>query len=247
MKQNEPIKPAGVGKSQVAFNVGRIPTQLDVGNGDILSIQQQEVIEQKSSAVSFARAISTATATSLKQDIQNNCFEILGMNGSFMSTGGIVSHVLQGGITGMDINWNASRVVVNSPLFYYNPSDRYLYFKKAGWYLVRVYLFAPLLNAGHEWGVRLISNITLTTPQYEDYATWMDYNHQFKHPYVNGTTIFNVPSTIQSVNNALPGFKVRIHSSANNVSFDTNTTNASLQVIRLSDLEYSSRRILTQA
>lgn len=246
MRQNEPVRAGGIGKGQVAFNVGRIPSPLDVRVDEGLTNSEQYAVEEKVSAVSIARSISTATATSLKQDIQNNCFEMVGMQGSFMSTGGIVNHVLQGGVNGMDINWNPARIVVNSPLFFYDARDRFIYIRKAGWYMVRVFMFAPLVNAGHEWGIRMISNITLSGVDYEDYNLWMDYNHHAKHPYVNGTTLLNIPATVPTTNNALPGFKIRLQSSANNISFASETTVASLQIIRLSDIEHSSRRILTQ-
>lgn len=246
MKQNEPVRPAGIGRGQVAFNTSRRLSPLDVKNPNEISIVEQHGIEGKVSAVSFARAISTATATSLKQDIQNNCFEMVGMQSSFMSTGGIVNHVLQSGVNGIDINWNMHRIIVNSPFYFYNPVDRFVYIRKPGWYLVRVFMFAPAVNAAHEWGVRLISNITLSGVHYEDYNTWIDYNHQPKHPYINGTTMLNIPATVETTNNGLPGFKLRLQSSADNVYLGIDTTIASLQVIRLSDIEYSTRRILTQ-
>lgn len=247
MKQNEPVRVAGIGKGQVAFNVGRVKSLLDAVNPDRVTEVDEKIIKQGTSSVSFARTIASSAVTSLKQDVQNNCFEMIGIRSFFLSTGGIVNHVLQAGVTGSDLNWNENNIVANSQLYTYNPSDRYIYVRKPGWYLVRVNLFAPLVNAGHEWGIRFISNIILSGADYERYPTWMDYNHQAKHPYVNGTAIFNAPATEFVANGTnLPGFKIRLHSSASNVSFSADTTIASLQIIRLSDLEHTTRQKLTQ-
>lgn len=242
MKQNEPVKTGGIGKMQVAFNVGNVKSPLDAQTTDEISIDEQQVIEQKGSAVSFARAIASASSTSLKQDIQNNCFEMSGIASFFLSTGGISAGVINP-TQGADLNWLPSRVIVDSPLFEYNAVDRFLYVKKPGWYLVRVFMFAPVVNAAHDWAIRFISNVTLDSPAFEVYTSVMDWNHTNKHPYVNGTTIFNAPATVTTNQNGYAGFKIRLHSSASNINFNSSTTYASLQVIRLSDLEHSTRLI----
>ena len=150
------------------------------------------------------------------------------------------------GSIGVDIPWNQGRVIVSSPLYWYNWYDRYIYVRRPGWYFVKASLFSPTVNAAHEWGIKLISNIELNTPNYEVYSTYMDYQHTSKHPYVNGTGLFNAPEqAFKSNSGGLPAFKIRLYSTNSNINFESFNTYATLQVIRLSDLEHSQRMILS--
>jgi hypothetical protein len=130
-------------------------------------------------------------------------------------------------------------------LYWYNWYDRYIYVRKPGWYFVKAFFFAPEVNAGHEWGIKLVSNVTLNSPNYEVYSTYMDYRFTSKHPQINGSTLFNAPEqAFKNNGGGLPGFKIRLYSSNSNVSFNSFNTYANLQVFRLSDLEHSTRLIL---
>lgn len=235
MKYNEPIRPEGIGRKQVAFTTGRIPSSYDLER----SSESEDILERASdisySVLAKAKASAEATATSLKQDVQNTAMEITGVNNFFFSAGSV----------GVDIPWNQSRIIASSPLYFYNWYDRYLYVRKPGWYFVKAQLFSPIVNAAHEWGIKLISNISLDSPNYEVYSTYMDYQHTSKHPYVNGTGLFNAPEqAFKSNSGGLPGFKIRLYSTNSNINFELYNTYAVLQVIRLSDLEHSSRMIL---
>jgi hypothetical protein len=236
MRYNEPIKPQGIGRNQLAFNTGNIPSTFSQGDDQ----ERDPILDQSQdysiSTLAKAKASAEATATSLKQDIQNVCFEITGIGDMYVASGA----------TGADILWNQGRVIVDSPLYFYNWYDRYIYVKKPGWYLVRANLFAPEVNAGGEWGLKIISNINLENSQFERYPTYMDYQHTAKHPYVNGMTFFNAPEQVfKSNSGGLPGFKLRITSSFNGFNFFSYNTYANLQVIRLSDLDYSTRQVYT--
>lgn len=234
MKYNEPIRPFGIGRKQVAFKVGNVPSDTDEDT-DLTDYMSNVAIEQGISTLAKAKASAEGTVTSLKQDVQNVAMEITGINDMYFASGSL----------GVDISWNQGRVVVGSPLYWYNWYDRHVYVKKPGWYAVRVNFFAPEVNAAHEWGIKLISNVTLDSPNYEVYTTYMDYQHTSKHPYVNGFTLFNAPEQVfKSNSGGLPGFKIRLYSTNTNVNFNSYNTYANLQVIRLSDLSYSSRLIL---
>jgi len=238
MKFNEPIRSQGIGRNQLAFNTGNVPSSFDQNESgtseSILEVSQDQSI----SMLAKAKASAEATATSLKQNVQNVCFEITGISDFYFSTGS----------TGADIPWNNGRRCVDSEHFFYNWYDRYIYVKRSGWYLVKANLFAPEVNAAHEWGLRLISNVSLGASQYEVYPTYMDYQHTSKHPYVNGMTFFNAPEQVfKSNSGGLPAFKLRLYSTNSNVNFNAYNTYANLQVIRLSDLEHSTRQILTVA
>lgn len=234
MRMNEPIRSQGIGRNQLGFNTGNVPNQLDNIESEetttVINIAQDHSI----SALAKAKASAEATATSLKQDIQNVCFEMTGVSDFYFASGS----------SGADIPWNNGFRTVDSSLYFYNPYDRYIYVKKPGWYLVRVNLFAPEVNAAHEWGIKIVSNITLENSTAERYVTYMDYQHTSKHPYVNGMTFFNAPEQVFKSNvGGLPAFKIRIYSSNVNMNFFNYNTYANLQVIRLSDLEHSTRQI----
>jgi hypothetical protein len=236
MKLNEHVRPQGIGKSQVAFQTKGRPSKLNLYADQTHNEIVNQVTAGKSSAVAIARAIANSSSTSLKQDVQNVCFEMTGVGGAFMSTGA----------SGVDINWIRNNRYVNSGLYDYNSLTRYISVKKAGWYFVKCFLFAPAVNAAHEWGIKLISNVQMDGTNYEAYPMWMDYQHTAKHPYVNGTAIFNAPATIPQNKYDFPAFKIRLYGSTDNVTIDGSTARANLQVIRLSDLEHSSRLILSQ-
>jgi hypothetical protein len=235
MKYNEPIRPSGIGKKQVAFNTGDYPTAYSVYGQTEYDENATRLEELSYSMLAKAKASAEATATSLKQDVQNISFEIAGIYSTFMSSG----------VTGVDVPWNASRVLAWNPLYYYNWYDRYLYVRKPGWYFVKVFLFAPAVNAAHEWGIKLISNVSVGPSQYEAYNTYMDYQHTSKHPYVNGTALFNAPEQAFVQNGGgMAGFKIRLYSTTSNINFDQSTTYAGMQVIRLSDLNETNRLLL---
>jgi hypothetical protein len=236
MKFNEPIRPAGIGRQQVAFDVDTNPSEYNV---DAVVNNEQTIIDTSSdvsySTLAKAKASAEATATSLKQDMQNTGFEITGINDFYFNAGSV----------GVDIPWNQTRNIVSSPLYWYNWYDRYIYVRKPGWYFVKAFFFAPEVNAGHEWGIKLVSNVTLNSPNYEVYSTYMDYRFTSKHPQINGSTLFNAPEqAFKNNGGGLPGFKIRLYSSNSNVSFNSFNTYANLQVFRLSDLEHSTRLIL---
>lgn len=234
MRYNEPIKAQGVGRNQLGFNTGNRPSAYDETQEGEDAVILDNAQEFSISALAKAKASAEATATSLKQDVQNVCFEVTGIRDFFFSSGSV----------GADIPWNNGFTTVDSPLYFYNWYDRYIYVKKPGWYFVRVNLFAPEVNAAHEWGIKLFSNITLENLTAERYVTWMDYQHTSKHPYVNGATFFNAPEQVfKSNSGGLPGFKIRIYSSTSNINFNQYNTYANLQVIRLSDLEHSTRQV----
>lgn len=235
MKFNEPIRTEGIGRKQLAFNTGNIPSSFNIQDSSKGNIILENANDTSYSILSKAKASAEATATSLKQDMQNVSMEITGVSNFYFSAGS----------NGVDIPWNHGRVIASSPLYYYDWYDRYIYVRKPGWYFVKAQLFSPVVNAGHEWGIKLLSNITLGGASYEVYSTYMDYQHTSKHPYVNGTGLFNAPEQVfKSNSGGLPGFKIRLYSSQSNINFEQNNTYAVLQVIRLSDLEYTSRMIL---
>jgi len=235
MRLNEPIRTEGIGRKQLAFNTGNLPSSYDFNNNEENNTILDSSLDNSYSTLAKAKASAEATATSLKQDIQNFSMEITGVSNFYFSAGS----------NGVDIPWNHGRIIVSSPLYYYNWYDRFLYVRKPGWYFVKAQLFSPVVNAAHEWGIKLISNISLDTPSYEVYSTYMDYQHTSKHPYVNGTGLFNAPEQAFKSNvGGLPGFKIRLYSTNSNINFEQYNTYAVLQVIRLSDLEHSTRMIL---
>ena len=236
MKFNEPVRPAGIGRKQVAFDVGRKPTALTIAEGEeATQVIIDNSIDQGISALAKAKASAEATASAVKDDVQNTPYVITGISDFFFNAGSI----------GVDIPWNTGRIIVDSPLYWYNWYDRYIYVRKPGWYFVKVFFFAPEVNAAHEWGIKLVSNVTLNSPNYEVYETYMDYQQTGKHPYVNGTAIFNAPEqAFKNNSGGLPAFKIRLYSTNSNVSFYVYNTYANLQVFRLSDLNQSTRLIL---
>jgi hypothetical protein len=237
MKSNEYVRPAGIGKSQVAFQTKGRPSLM---SADVEQTQDEitgAMISAQSSSTAIARAIAYSSSTSLKQSIQNVCFEMTGASSSFMSNGSL----------GIDIPWIRNNKTVDSTLYDYSAGTREIIVKKAGWYFVKVFFYAPTVNTGHEWGIRILPNIQLDGLDYEYYPQWMDYQHTSKHPYVNGTAIFNAPATTPNTKDAYPRFKIRLYSSSSNVTFDTLTINANLQIFRLSDLEYSQRGVRTSS
>lgn len=233
MKSNEHVRPAGIGKSQVAFQVKGRPSLMSVDGTEIQNEISNAGTISQSNANALARAIATASASSLQQDMQNNCLEMYGVSGFFLGTGTL----------GANIPWIRNNRSVNSTLYDYNPNTQWISVRKQGWYLVRAYIYAPLVNAAHEWGIKLQSNIELNSGKTEVYAPWMGIEHTNKHPHASGMAFFNAPSTDENTNAVLPAFRIRLFSSASNISFPSDTTQASLQVIRLTDLEYQDRLI----
>jgi hypothetical protein len=235
MKFNEPIRTEGIGRKQLAFNTGNIPSGYEQDSDNNTEFIINTAADISYSVLAKAKASAEATATSLKQDVQNFAMEITGVSDFYFNSGSV----------GVDIPWNPGRIIASNPLFWYNWYDRYIYVRKPGWYLVKCFLFSPIVNAAHEWGIKLVSNVSLNSPNYEVYPTYMDYQHTSKHPYVSGTALFNAPEQVVKNNTGgLPGFKIRLYSTNSNVNFELFNTYANLQVVRLSDIEQSTRLIL---
>lgn len=236
MKLNEFIRPSSIGIQQVAFTAQDIPSNYSIAEGlETSQLLVDESIEQGISALAKAKASAQATANAVKEDVQNIPFAITGISDFFFNAGSV----------GVDIPWNTGRVIANNPLYWYNWYDRYIYVRKPGWYFVKCFLYAPEVNAPHSWGIKLISNVMLNAPNYEVYDTFIDYQTTEKHPYVNGTGLFNAPEqAFKNNTGGLPGFKIRLYSSNSDVNFNAYNTYANLQVFRLSDINQSTRLIL---
>jgi len=140
MKFNEPVKPAGIGRKQVAFEIGNNPSALtliqdqdnDGNNTNSQTSQDEAVLAQ---AVKSARVIAYSASSSA---ISNNMNEVWGIKTVVPWEHAVVSN-----LGTSRIKWESDprneAYGINTSLAYIDTADpTIIRVRKKGWYLVNV-------------------------------------------------------------------------------------------------------------
>lgn len=146
MKFNEPIRPAGVGRKQVAFDVGRKPTALTIAESEEANITDPQSSEAQNMATlaqagAHARAIAYSAANATASKNQN---DVWGLH-QILPWTHIVSFPY--GNSSSYIHWDGygssyGHYDIASSLGYVDSEDpTIIRVTRSGWYLVTIHFF----------------------------------------------------------------------------------------------------------
>lgn len=233
MKYNEPIRPKGIGRKQLAFPV--ISTFSELANAESefeRNASGNSVIYQaEDTSISmdgFAEVSSYSAATATQNDVQNFCIEMDQIsNFSFYS----------------DAPIQFGRMCVKSPFIDYDSRSQQFYCKKPGWYLINCFIHHTGTQGNYDWYMYLNTNINVGTNLYEQYPQYMVYSNVYQHCSLRGTALYNVPVQSDSeYNNNVRPFQIYLGTSFGGTNTLTNAnTKLNLQIIYLGELPQSTR------
>lgn len=240
MKFNEPVRPAGIGRKQVAFDVGRKPTALTlIESEDNSSLDPQsneaQNIATLAQAGAHARAIAYSAANATASKNQN---DIWGLHKILPWT-----HVISFpyGNSSSYIHWDGYDSAgygysdINSSLAYVDGEDpTIIRVTRSGWYLVTVHLFQ-----GAEAIADHINRLTILSVDSTDtYVPFVTYESK-GYPSLTITAMMPVPGYLEDGNSSLDydifdkkgGFKVEYRIQGNHQqSIDITPSNSSAYI-----------------
>lgn len=241
MKYNEPIRPAGIGKKQVAFPTGNQTSELqslEIDFNTIANDSTGSLIEARiSNAIGIAKSSATAAASDAHKKSQNYPFGMIGITDFALS--GLAAITTKTLIPFRTVN------VLNSN-FQYDARDRMIYVNEAGWYLVQCFFYSTAVQGNHDYALSLETNVSSGAFN-EVYTPFMDFRSTNKHPNLNGTAIVNLPNQNGLLNQAgRYGFRIYLHGTMGFASFLNSNTQCTLNVFKLADLFEADRLFTTQ-
>ncbi|MCE2756101.1 MAG: hypothetical protein LW818_08965 [Ignavibacteriae bacterium] len=239
MKYNEPIRPAGIGRKQVAFPTGNQTSELQSLEIDFNTIANDSTgsqIEARiSNAIGIAKSSATAAASDAHKKSQNYPFGMIGITDFALS--GLAAITTKTLIPFRTVN------VLNSN-FQYDARDRMIYVNEAGWYLVQCFFYSTTVQGNHDYALSLETNVGGGGFN-EVYTPFMDFRSTNKHPNLNGTAIVNLPNQNGLLNQAgRYGFRIYLHGTMGFASFLNSNTQCTLNVFKLADI-FEANRLFT--
>lgn len=240
MKYNEPLRPRGIGRSQLAFPTGSPMTELQSIEIDFENIAQDsigsQIDEKVAQAIGIAKSSATASASEAHKRSQNYAF---GMYNIFQFVSNTTSFSQSVGIFFKDVN-------VQNSNFQQNNRDRFIYVNEPGWYWVNAFFYSNAISGNYDYALSVTTNVSSGAVE-EKYAPFFAVCNTNKNPFLNGSTIINLPNQTDYVNQeGRYGFRVNLHTTAGSITFTPNNTMAQLQVFKLSDIFESNRLFTTQ-
>jgi hypothetical protein len=241
MKYNEPLRPKGVGKKQLAFPVGTTYTEMSSDESEFILRQSADSpdrvsLEKTTDSIGVARMAGIASASEAHHSAQNFPFEMAG----------ITEFAMSGPSGGISASIPFANPIVRNDNFWYDQRTRYIMFNQTGWYFVRVFYYSTAISGNIDWGLRVKTNVNNTLFG-ETYDNYIDYRTSSKWCTVSGSTIVNIPNQNELVNtNGRYGLTVELYTTATFASFTSGNTNASLQIFRLADLFEAQRAIFNK-
>lgn len=239
MKYNEPIRPAGIGKKQVAFPTGNQTSELQSLEIDFDAIANDSTgsqIEARiSNAIGIAKSSATAAASEAHKRSQNYPFGMIGIT-DFALSG------LQQISTKTLIPFRTNNVI--NANYQYDARDRMIYVNEAGWYFVQCFFYSSTVQGNHDYALSIETNVGGGGFN-EVYTQFMDFRSTNKHPNLNGTAIINLPNQDERLNQAgRYGFRIYLHGTMGFASFLNSNTQCTLNVFKLADI-FESNRLFT--
>ena len=231
MRYNELVRPAGIGRKQVAFNTSVTPSELSIAEA---MLNTEDTTAQFNdgmvSVAGLSEAAAYSAATSTETAVQNFCLEIDQVkNYSFYS----------------DAPIQFGRLCVKTPFIDYDERSQQFYCRKPGWYFVKCFIHFDGVLGNYDWYMYLNTNKQVGANTYETYPQYMAYANVYKHCALNGTALYNVPVQSDTDNNAnVRPFQIYLGTTHGGMNTLTNAnTKLGLQIIYLGEL-FNSERVL---
>lgn len=241
MKYNEPIRPQGIGKKQVAFPTGGQVTELDSKLIDFeneLASSTNGLIDGKmANAVGIARSTAISAASEAHKRAQNYPFGMYSVQSFALSgTAALTTYTpIQFGI-----------VNIRNSNFFYDNRDQTIYVNEAGWYAVNIFFYSTSVSGVNDYALSITTNVG-NAGYTEWYSQYIDVQNTNKHIKLSASTIINLPNQFEALNTAGSryGFKINLHGTMGFASFTSANTQCTLTVFKLANLFEADRLFTT--
>lgn len=230
MKFNELVRPAGIGRKQVAFSTSNVPSPLFEAETALNSAENTNpYIDASVSVSAFAEVAAYSAAIATQNDVQNFVFE--------MDT------LTDFAFVGVPARFQFNRQIITNPYITYDPRTQFFTCRKPGFYLVKMFVNYTGVNGNYDWYISLVPESNqVSNYTFERVAEYMDYHNVYKHCQLNGTALFNVPTQTDGGRQGERRFSINIGTSHTGLNTFTNSnTKLSLQIIYLGALAMSER------
>lgn len=189
MKFNEPVRPAGIGRKQVAFSMPDMPSSLTIveqqDNEEINNIEENQAVLAQ--AVQSARVIAYSAASSA---IDNNMNEVWGIKTVVPWTHTVNSSHLGTSLIKWESDPRNEAYGINTSLAYIDTADpTIIRVRKKGWYLVNViFLQTEWYHNNSIYYLR-----ALAVDQQDSFYTMQDVCITDTYPVLRLSTLIGVP------------------------------------------------------
>lgn len=234
MKFNELVRPAGIGRKQVAFSTSNVPSPLFEAETALNNAENENpYIDAAVSVSALSEAAAYSAATASQNDVQNFCFQ--------MDT------VTEFAFVG-NARFQFGRQTVSNPYITYDPRTQFFSCRKPGWYFVTFFVYFNGINANVDWGCALVPESTaISSATNEIYPQTMDYDNVSKHCHLTGSALFNVPSQVDGeFSQGERRFGININTTHTGLNvFSNANTKLDFKIIYLGALPISQRAIIS--
>ena len=196
MKFNEPVRPAGIGRRQVAFDTGRTPTAFTLienednnGNDPNSQTGQDQAVLAQANAAS--RIIAYSAASSAMSNNQNEIWGIRGVADFTTDANGYGFVKWDHAGTLYKYNW----AQINNPFMYVDTQDpAKIRVNRPGWYLVDAMVVVENYKNSSEYRMDILLDDT------EIIVVGFDRVHTNQYPTMRVNAIVPVPAVVTDIN-----------------------------------------------
>lgn len=206
MKFNEPVRPAGIGRNQVAFDIGNKPTEItiiendenDTTSPESQTGQDEAVLAQATAA---SRVIAYSAASSAMSNNQNEIWGVRGVADFTTDANGF-------GFVKWDHSGTKYRYAtpqINNPFMYVDTEDpAKIRVNRPGWYLVDAMVVVENYKNASDYRMDILLDDT------EIIVVGFDRVHTNQYPTMRVNAIVPVPAVVTDITPAITSyFRVR--------------------------------------
>lgn len=239
MKYNELIRPAGVGRKQVAFNTDYTPSPLFEAETALNNAENANpYIDAAVSVSGLSEAAAYSAATATQKAVENFVFEMSAIPSfTWVPTAGAP-----------EVRLPFAGVNVACPFITYDSRVNRFTLRKPGWYMVRAWFYYNGTNGNYDWWLSIApESVNITDNDIESYPRYMDYRNVYKHPSLHGAAFINVPAQYDAGGRSEKRFGINLGTTfAGPHTHTTVNTKVGLQIQYMGALTMSERVVYTQ-
>lgn len=206
MKFNEPVRPAGIGRKQVAFDVNRNPSAFTIVE-DVENTQtdpqsnEAQNIATLANATAMSRAIAYSAASSAMSNNQNEIWGVRGVADFTTDANGYGFVKWDNKGTLYQYNWQQ----INNPYMYIDSEDNAkIRVNRPGWYLVDAMVVVENYKNSQDYRMDILLDDT------EIVVVGFDRVHTSQYPTLRVNAIVPVPAVVTDITPATTSyFRVR--------------------------------------
>lgn len=206
MKFNEPVRPAGIGRKQVAFDVNRNPSAFTIVE-DVENTQtdpqsnEAQNIATLANATAMSRAIAYSAASSAMSNNQNEIWGVRGVADFTTDANGFGFVKWDNKGTLYQYNWQQ----INNPYMYIDSEDNAkIRVNRPGWYLVDAMVVVENYKNSQDYSMDILLDDT------EIIVVGFDKVHTNQYPTLRVNAIVPIPAVVTDITPATTSyFRVR--------------------------------------